>query len=81
MIIPIWESHESPKENLEIQESNIPAIQYRRMILQSPTVNDLSIVKEKMLEAGIPENAEISFSQWNTPSTNWYIYASWSEGE
>ena len=80
MIVSVWDEHPGPKENMEIQEATIPKIQYRRMLIECPTLADLEKVREELINSGVPPHEKLEFSQWQKPKANWYIYASWTEG-
>lgn len=77
MFVPVWT--DQTKNNFELQDAKTPAIQWRRMMLKSPTVEDLKTAYEKLMEEDIPKDATIEFVRWNAPDTNWYIHVSWQE--
>ena len=79
MIIPVWESTPQPEENFDVQQSVVPKMQYRRLLIKAPSLQDLEKIALNLRRAGVPENAALEFSQWNAPSTNWYVHASWVE--
>jgi len=77
MIVPAWEGFEQISESMGVQESQIPKINYVRMLLINPSVADLSKCQKVLEDKGVPSNANIEFSRWNNPPNNWYVHASW----
>ena len=77
MFVPVWV--DQVKENFGLQEAETPVIQWRRMLLEGPTLKDLQTAYEKLVEGGVPLDAKIEFLQWNSPKENFYIHASWQE--
>ena len=78
MIVPAWDGCEQMSDNMGAQKSTIPQINYVRMLLIDPDVSDLVKCQKALKEKGVPSDAKIEFSRWNSPSNNWYIFASWS---
>lgn len=72
-----WESQ--PTEHLEVQGVDIPRTYRKRVLLMSPSVDDLGRARQQLLRAGAPGDARVHFVQWNTPPTNYYVVATWQE--
>ena len=77
MIIPVWDDHEQPKEDLEIQSAAVPRMEYRRLLAKDLTLASLATIYQALIEADIPADAILEFQQWNSPESNWYIHARW----
>ena len=66
-------------ENLQLQHMTEPKTHHARVALFEPKLDDLKKVWEILQEDGVPGDAELSFQQWNSPATSWYIIATWYE--
>ena len=72
-----WESQ--PTEHLEVQGVDIPRTYRKRVLLVSPSVDDLGRVRQQLHRAGVPGDARVHFVQWNQPPTNYYVVATWQD--
>jgi len=72
-----WENQ--PTEHLEVQGVDIPRTYRKRVLLVSPSVDDLGRAREQLTHAGVPPDARVHFIQWNQPATNYYVIATWQE--
>lgn len=77
MIVPAWDGFEQISENMDTQKSTVPKINYVRILLIDPSISDLSKCQEVLKKKGVPSDAKIEFQRWNTPSNNWYVFATW----
>jgi hypothetical protein len=68
-------------EHLQIQHRVEPKTYQTRIMVESPKLMDLSIAHSRLLEDGVPQDALLSFVQWNVPDTNYYIVATWTDEE
>ncbi len=79
MIVPVWEDQGTPEKNMEIQQSAVPRTRYIRMRVDSPRLGTLDLIRDLLINNGVPLDADLGFSQWNIPDTTWYVHATWSE--
>lgn len=68
-----------PTEHLVVQGVDIPRTYRKRVLLVSPSVDDLGRARQQLLRAGAPGDARVHFVQWNTPPTNYYVVATWQD--
>ncbi len=68
-------------ENLEIQERYVPIYHEARILLISPTLEDVAEAKKALRRKGVPANARVNFQQWPEPNTNYYLIAGWYDEE
>jgi len=78
MIISVWGGSPQP-ENMEVQASEVPHTQYRRLKVEEPSLESLLSIHESLSKAGVLGDAVLEFERWNVPATTWYVHAVWTE--
>jgi len=74
-----WASRPEDHDHLTVQGVDIPRTYRKRVLLVSPTMDDLTRARQQLLRAGAPADARVHFIQWPQPATNYYVVATWQE--